>query len=1107
MSDSPTVQDLLEQEDFLRALVRGLLADEHEVDDVIQQTWLQALTKPPRSLERLRGWLAIVARNLARRQRRGESRRSRREESASLEERIPPTDRIVERLELQRVLVGAVLGLGEPYRTTVMLRFFDEKSVSDIAREMNVPPATVHTRLRRGLEMLRARLDDERDGRHSAWRLALLPLLPERSTLATGASIGASLAVSGWWFMTSSKSVAAVVAVALGALLWWGWPESGADTPGELVADRPVSVLEPLESSPKNVESLPVETPPTDDEADEAAPASSSDPSTGDLLVRTLWEEERTPAKGVWIEVGSGTAPFHSARSYLTGEDGEVRISGLVPTQWSVRPLRGGAVRKATVERGRDTKLQILIPRGIDVTGVVVDERGQPVVGAEIRLHIANEPETSVPVGRSQADGRFEVSNVLGRSIQAWAKGYRVSYSHHIDGSPGTKRRLRLVLPGPAGTLAGRLSSQQGEPVAGAVVMASERRVRSAADGEFELPGLEPKTALPIDVITDEGHWQFKADVAAGMTTHVEWRLDPAATAKLEGRLAWEGGEPLADALVRIGGNWDRIGSSTRTGADGRFVMEGLLPGKVSISTMGFFWLSEQIELKAGETAHWEPQLPVLRKQGVIEGQIVDSDGLGLGGWYVTIDRDGNRFIVQTDDQGRFQQTMSPEYEYQVFANPPSIDIDPPVVIRRGVRVQDGFLRLEVPAAMMPSSYLTGQLRSEDPWLLESTDVWVAVDGSGYRQQQYGTIEDGAFRVGPLPPGSYRLACRSTGASDQEVGRFVLAANETVDVGEVLLERAGRIFGRLRAEDGSAVEIKKVRATQVDDWRSWTTDAAIEGDRFSVSNIEAGHWRLEASLEGYPDYRIGEYDLVSGQELDLGVVPVPLPGRIELNVTRGSSVDSTARLHVFGEGDFEISSPLDRSILSLWPGTYRVVIHGELMADQEHSVDVLAGETTRLSVDCEEAVGCLLAITKASEGFQRGNVVVKEKGGDRVLMDETFDIVGNRVPKFFGDLPAGAWEIRWTTGEGVGDVNSVSTVGRGIQRGVGNILIRITDSDGRLVRSERLADIGEYAPTTFARLRPGRYRVEVTWGEDTVAQWIDVPVGVSRWKLFEIRMQ
>ncbi len=63
------------------------------------------------------------------------------------------------RAERAEELRGAVARLDEPYRETVMLRFFGELSLAEIAAETQRPIGTVKTHLFRGLIRLRAGLD------------------------------------------------------------------------------------------------------------------------------------------------------------------------------------------------------------------------------------------------------------------------------------------------------------------------------------------------------------------------------------------------------------------------------------------------------------------------------------------------------------------------------------------------------------------------------------------------------------------------------------------------------------------------------------------------------------------------------------------------------------------------------------------------------------------------------------------------------------------------------------------------------------------------------------------------------------------------------------
>jgi len=181
--ETPQPEVLLGHAAFVRRVARGLLRDEAQVDDVLQQTWLAALTRPP-GAGNLRGWLAAVARNLALRFRRAEGRR-RRHERASAPSRVvvaPPEDTL-HRLDVQRRVVEAVMRLDEPYRATVVLHYFDGLDTREVARRMDVRPQTVRTRLRRARDRLRVDLD-RRCGGRGAWTCVLLPLLARRRVFA-----------------------------------------------------------------------------------------------------------------------------------------------------------------------------------------------------------------------------------------------------------------------------------------------------------------------------------------------------------------------------------------------------------------------------------------------------------------------------------------------------------------------------------------------------------------------------------------------------------------------------------------------------------------------------------------------------------------------------------------------------------------------------------------------------------------------------------------------------------------------------------------------------------------------------------------------------------
>ena len=217
MRNEPILADinaLLAHTDWVRGLARSLVKwGDPGVEDVVQETWLRAMEHPPRAGENLRAWLSAVVRNVVRQARRSEARRARRERSRVQGDEAPDTAEVVERADAHRMLVNHLMDLDEPYRTAILLRFFENLPPRRVAKQVGCPVETVRAWLRRGLEKLRWRLDRAHGGDGKAWLLALVPLLkPAQVAVAStgGLLLGTKVAVAGIVLATVCASVLVV---------------------------------------------------------------------------------------------------------------------------------------------------------------------------------------------------------------------------------------------------------------------------------------------------------------------------------------------------------------------------------------------------------------------------------------------------------------------------------------------------------------------------------------------------------------------------------------------------------------------------------------------------------------------------------------------------------------------------------------------------------------------------------------------------------------------------------------------------------------------------------------------------------------------------------
>lgn len=142
-----------------------ILGRRDEAEEVAQESFVAAYRAigSYRGDGALGGWLARIAVRQAFR------RLTQRKDVASLDPAAEgPADVTNEPLsaalaaERHAAVRVAVAELAEPYREVVVLRFFGDLPLNDIAAATERPLGTVKTHLRRGLERLRASLESER---------------------------------------------------------------------------------------------------------------------------------------------------------------------------------------------------------------------------------------------------------------------------------------------------------------------------------------------------------------------------------------------------------------------------------------------------------------------------------------------------------------------------------------------------------------------------------------------------------------------------------------------------------------------------------------------------------------------------------------------------------------------------------------------------------------------------------------------------------------------------------------------------------------------------------------------------------------------------------
>lgn len=530
--------ELLEHAGWARSLAAHLVRDGASADDLVQETWLAAIRRPPRTDRPVRPWLAAVMRRLALRRRRDDGRRARRDAAAgeaAARGEAPPAEDVVSAMEAHRRLGDAVESLPEPFRTAIYLRYYEGLDGNELAERTSVPPGTARWRVSRGLELLRERLDETTPGGRSAWCAAFVALdacdggagtAADPGTGAAAAGVPASwLAAAGALLMATwtKAAVGVVVLAAAGGAAWLASRPSGED-PASASAladtgdDPAPRALGPARRARAVGAAAPAESAVAVGGSPDAAAERARSPAADGPLVRgRIASDDDVPLPGAHVEIADGDLRASSVSD--TGGVCELRlVRADAPRTVVLTVLADGfatAFRQIDVPGAGEVDVGVLrLSPGGSAEGVVVDGDGRPVPRAEVgvadptirdrELEGARREPTGVALlaPRTSADdaGRFLLRGVPAGPVRLWAHapGWYGGASGTIDVLPARRTvgvRIAIEEPPASEVVSGVVLGTDGLPLPGATIRyswtaggVSGTATRSAdAEGRFVL--------------------------------------------------------------------------------------------------------------------------------------------------------------------------------------------------------------------------------------------------------------------------------------------------------------------------------------------------------------------------------------------------------------------------------------------------------------------------------------------------------------------------------------------------------------------------------------------------------------------------------------------
>jgi RNA polymerase sigma factor (sigma-70 family) len=891
---------LLRHAAHVRALARRLVFDAELALEVEQETWLAALRHAPAELRDPRAWLARVVRHVARRlgaraARRGElearagGERARLESTGSTE--ADPSD-LAAREQALRTLLAAVARLPEPVRRALVLHHLDGLSLAEVARRTEAPLETVRSRVKRGLELLRA---DLARGRGAAqWSLFLVRAF-ELAPPALGRGLGlvlrqAALALT--LMSSTAKLVAGVTTLLLLAgLLQLARDPRRAPAPPVASSDELAPSLESAAGPRASAEPAErVRRDPVLARTAPPAPAASA-ARTGSLALELVWADDGRAAGQVLVCVSRIGA---HGTWHATSDDGRLALADLEPGPLTVQPLPGGLAWLAIVA-GETCAQRVEIPRGIAVTGRVETRTGEPIAGAEVFLS----PGGPVPqheggvVARTDARGAFALRTApaeVGACLSARAAGFAPSEQVLLTGARASACELTLVLAEPGRALRGRVLDAAGAPVAGALVLVGSERewrprrrpdgtpawapigelARTDEAGDFALAGVAlGELALQVRA---PGQPAWRGVVAADAPQPLTIRL--ARAARVSGVVRTASGAPAAGVRVRVGVAGGFASLASTSDEAGAYALAPLPPGTLELvaerpprgpASGGDARASVVLDLREGEERRWDPLLPATRELcGRIEADGLPLDGWTVRGWRDVDPRQPEPYVeeTRTGEDGRFALERAPEGEIglALFGRGGT-----PFALARLERVPVGGpeVVLRPDPALLPTCTILGRLVDASGAPVRSADVRAAHASLGATLVHPDPV-DGSFRLPALPAGEWTLEVDPLlpgwGLTRSAHG---LAPSETWDLGDVRLGLGGTLTVRLtRAPELAGVPVTAELHDASGSTVAWLT---FEGELARSRPLAAGTYRLVLAGQGTALAPAQEVVIVAGE--------------------------------------------------------------------------------------------------------------------------------------------------------------------------------------------------------------------------------------------------
>lgn len=232
---------LVEHWEWTRTLARQIVRDPHQAEDVAQEAWLRGRDAWRGDVHP--GFFATIVRNLTRDRARAAHRQADWHRQQRTVEVAPSAEDLAVAAETGKALSEAVLELPEHQRDVILKRYFEGLSNAEIARSLELPEGTVRSRLKRGLDSLRAEFEGEGRATDKRSLFALGALSPRQPRVCARSSRLPSWGMAGSALLAAAALIATVLMVGRDPASTVGTQQASraANIPAQLVAMEPTT--------------------------------------------------------------------------------------------------------------------------------------------------------------------------------------------------------------------------------------------------------------------------------------------------------------------------------------------------------------------------------------------------------------------------------------------------------------------------------------------------------------------------------------------------------------------------------------------------------------------------------------------------------------------------------------------------------------------------------------------------------------------------------------------------------------------------------------------------------------------------------------------------